>query len=339
MTDLGELRARARAGEPRALGELGRRLLTGHGVAPSPRDAVAALQRAAHGKDAEAIALLARMAAWGALEPQNIDRALDLLAEAAALGWAPARQELQFIARRKSDDWSALRAAIDVSSWTAAPQPTALCASPRVRVLEGFATAAECDWMIEQRRQGMARAQVYSGSAALKTDESRTNSEAGYMIDTADIVLALMRSRISNAIDAPGVFFEVAKLLHYEPHQEFKLHSDFLEPASPDLHQALQILGQRVATFLIYLNDDYEGGATEFPKVNLRFKGRKGDALFFLNVNDNGAPDYNSIHAGLPPTRGEKWLFSQWIRAKPINAMQTPGPMPAPLGPDWLRAR
>ena len=27
---------------------------------------------------------------------------------------------------------------------------------------------------------------------------------------------------------------------------------------------------------------------------------------------------YNTrIHAGLPPTRGEKWIFSQWIRDRP----------------------
>jgi hypothetical protein len=25
----------------------------------------------------------------------------------------------------------------------------------------------------------------------------------------------------------------------------------------------------------------------------------------------------NTLHTGLPPARGEKWLFSQWIRSKP----------------------
>jgi hypothetical protein len=67
---------------------------------------------------------------------------------------------------------------------------------------------------------------------------------------------------------------------------------------------------------LIYLNDDFDGGETNFPLINRRFKGRKGDALFFRNVNDAGAPDIRTLHAGLAPTRGEKWLFSQWARRR-----------------------
>ena len=64
----------------------------------------------------------------------------------------------------------------------------------------------------------------------------------------------------------------------------------------------------------MYLNDDYEGGETEFPAIGLRYRGRRGDALLFANVDIVGNPDRRSIHAGLPPTRGEKWLLSQWIR-------------------------
>ena len=45
------------------------------------------------------------------------------------------------------------------------------------------------------------------------------------------------------------------------------------------------------------------------------------------------APDYESLHAGLAPTRGEKWLFSQWIRSKPVNAFATPGRLPSELDP------
>ena len=71
-----------------------------------------------------------------------------------------------------------------------------------------------------------------------------------------------------------------------------------------------------MATLLIYLNDGFEGGETHFPLTGLRFKGRKGDALLFHNVLPGGAPDPITLHAGLAPARGEKWLFSQWIRDK-----------------------
>ena len=45
------------------------------------------------------------------------------------------------------------------------------------------------------------------------------------------------------------------------------------------------------------------------------------DALFFYNVDENGAPDPLTEHAGVPPTRGEKWLLSQFIR----DRAQLPG--------------
>jgi hypothetical protein len=34
----------------------------------------------------------------------------------------------------------------------------------------------------------------------------------------------------------------------------------------------------------------------------------------FTNVLPDGSPDRRMSHAGLPPTAGEKWLFSQWVR-------------------------
>jgi hypothetical protein len=71
-------------------------------------------------------------------------------------------------------------------------------------------------------------------------------------------------------------------------------------------------------TFLLYLNDGFEGGETEFPLVGVRCKGNKGDALCFWNVLPNGSPDRQTIHAGLPPTQGEKWLLSQWVRNIPM---------------------
>jgi hypothetical protein len=89
---------------------------------------------------------------------------------------------------------------------------------------------------------------------------------------------------------------------------------DFLDPSEPGYLQDLRENGQRAATFLLYLNDDYEGGETEFPNLSWRYKGRKGDALLFWNVNASGAPDPRMLHAGRPPASGEKWIWSQWLR-------------------------
>ena len=67
-------------------------------------------------------------------------------------------------------------------------------------------------------------------------------------------------------------------------------------------------------TALIWLNDDYEGGETDFPDVGVRVKGAVGDMLLFHNVTGEGLPDPRMIHAGLPVTSGVKWMASRWIR-------------------------
>jgi prolyl 4-hydroxylase len=105
-------------------------------------------------------------------------------------------------------------------------------------------------------------------------------------------------------------------VLHYEPGEEFLPHFDFLDVSQPGPAKDVAGRGQRVLTFLIALNDDYDGGETEFPEIGKRWKGRKGSGLFFWNVEPDGTPDRLTRHAGLPPTRGEKWLLSQWIRGR-----------------------
>ena len=92
---------------------------------------------------------------------------------------------------------------------------------------------------------------------------------------------------------------------------------DYLDTTQPGYAREVAERGQRVATFLLYLNDDYEGGETEFPFLGFRYKGKKGDALLFWNVTPSGAPDLNTRHAGTPPTSGEKWVLSQWLRQRP----------------------
>ncbi|MEO7410034.1 MAG: 2OG-Fe(II) oxygenase, partial [Sphingomicrobium sp.] len=69
-------------------------------------------------------------------------------------------------------------------------------------------------------------------------------------------------------------------------------------------------------TALIWLNDDYDGGETDFPDLGVRVKGGVGDLLLFHNVRDDGTPDDRMMHAGLPVTSGVKWMASRWIRGR-----------------------
>jgi prolyl 4-hydroxylase len=99
-------------------------------------------------------------------------------------------------------------------------------------------------------------------------------------------------------------------VLRYAPGEQYREHSDALPGVAPNQ--------QRVLTFLVYLNEDYEGGETAFPAVGLEVRARTGDGLLFRNASPDGTPDPRALHAGLPVTSGAKLIASRWIRAAPL---------------------
>jgi prolyl 4-hydroxylase len=317
--DLEHLRRRASEGDLDALNVLGRALLLGEGVAQSVEEGVRFTNEAAARSQPEALARRALCAAWGIQQPRNIDAALDDLVRAARGGWTAAQQQLQLLAQSTDADWQTLRHSIELSALTSAPAMRVISQRPLIAVVDRFASAAECAWLIARGRPTLGRAKVYRDSATAQMASSRTNSETGFTIANADVFLSLLRDRMASVTSIATKFFEITKLLHYTVDQQFALHSDFLATTTPELRQEIDRRGQRALTLLVYLNDDYDGGATEFPRIGLRFRGKQGDALIFRNIDATGAPDYDSVHAGLPVERGEKWVLSQWMRTKQVG--------------------
>jgi prolyl 4-hydroxylase len=278
-------------------------LLTGDGVAAAPERAAALINAACEAGSAEAASVLATLEAMGVGRPQSWDRAFDYLALAAERGSERAKAQLALVNR------DALPALLT------APERRSICDDPRIRVIEGFASAAECDWIRGIGDGRLEHAQVWDPeSGGVRADPDRTNKAVELKITQMDVVAAILRARISSATGLPVPVFEPAQVMHYEVGQEFRPHHDYLDPAKQGYAQQLARFGQRIATFLLFLNDDYEGGETVFPELGLKHRGAKGDALFFANIDRSGRPDPRTLHAGRPPARGEKWILSQWIR-------------------------
>ena len=283
--------------------------------------------------EAEATHDLAMCAAAGAGVPQDWSLALDHLVRAAELGSQLAQAELAALAgewlrsqeiaageEASYSDWANFRRTVDIAAWLATPRPHIASASPRVATVEGFASPEICDWLIRRARPRLSPAKVYDhDTGGARRENIRTNSECHLPLNDSDIVLLLLRARMAKITELPVDAMEAAVVLHYLPGQEFLPHVDFLDTSSPGYAKDVAKRGQRVLTFLLSLNDDYDGGETEFPVLGKRWKGHRGSGLFFWNVEPDGRPDRRTAHAGLPPTRGEKWLLSQWIRGPAVQ--------------------
>ena len=276
----------------------------------------------------ERLAAFHAMAANGLEGPRHWDQSFDALVEAAEHGSEAAGKQLLLLAEPASEPfvpanvdpgfWLTVRSGINLDSLLACPARKTIRESPRIRAIEGFASLNECAWVIEASRGYLARATVFDHvTGRLIEDPARNNSAASLMFSQMDVVTEILRTRISFATRVPVRAFEPAQILRYEVGQEFVPHVDFLNPDKPGYGEELAIQGQRIATFLIYLGQDYGGGETVFPDIGLSFRGRTGDALFWANLDQQHRPDPLTKHAGLPPTSGEKWVFSQWIRERP----------------------
>ncbi len=324
-------------GDAEALTQLGKRLIVGDRAPSLPREGCRFLVDALNAGGAEAPLRLAALAALGAFTAQNWNTALGLLVTAADRGSVSARRQLALlssntvIARAAANSpeqgpglWRALAASVDLAGWSAPCEGVTVHAEPAIRAFPEFASAEICAWLIERARGKLKRALVYDPVGRRDmADRSRTNTVAEFDLVETDLVQAAIQARMSAACGIPMQNMEAPAVLHYEVGQEIVNHYDFVDPETPNYEREIAERGERVITFLLYLNDDYSGGETDFPRLNVNHKGSAGEGLYFVNALPGGGPDRRMQHAGRPPTRGEKWVVSQFIRnrtALPVAA-------------------
>lgn len=250
----------------------------------------------------ELLSRQAARAAYGWGRAQDWEEALRLLEAAANAGEPDAGHQLQLVTQ------------MPLEQMLSPPAPERLSAQARVATARGFAPPGFSEWLIDRAKDRL--------EAALANDADgeavRTARTCAFGPQERDLVLAVLQERAARLLGVPVACHEPPNAISYEPGQEYRQHADFIEPSIPQFQAELQRLGQRVATVVTYLNEDFDGAETVFPDLDIRFRGRRGDAIYFANVLSDGSPDYLTSHCALPPTRGRKWVLSQWIRTKPF---------------------
>ncbi|MBI3439268.1 MAG: 2OG-Fe(II) oxygenase [Proteobacteria bacterium] len=291
-------------------------LLTRNGQPLDPVAGGRLLETLAHEGDARAAERLAVVSGAGFGRAVDWEAALRWLGAAAEGGYELARKQLRLLTGRSDlEDWNSASRSVDIDAWAGARPIRTVVGSPRVEVAASFMDAACCAWVMERAAPLQTAATVYNPSNAQGMQhDTRTNTVALFTIASLDVPTLLIRERISNTAGVPVTNLERFNVLRYLPGQRFADHVDFLDPAM--FEREIAERGQRVATFLVYLNQDYQEGETSFSRIQKGFRGRTGDALLFRNVDAQGQPDRLTLHEGRPPVGGEKWLLSQFIRDK-----------------------
>lgn len=326
-----ELALGVRAGEAECMRALGIRLLVGDRAPLLPEQGLGFLSEACGAGLPEAAARAAGLLALGVRTPPDWPLALSWLCRAAQGGWARAQSQLLALcddralvacsAAQKDIDWLKVAAAIRLDDWRRSPPAVVRNEDPRVSTFPGFIRGELCAELISYARGHLEPAKVYDavGSQDIIVAH-RSNTIATFDVPRVEFVHSLIQARMSAACGFPESMMEAPTVLHYFPGEQFQSHYDFVNPASsPDYRAEIARNGQRMLTFLVYLNDDYDGGETDFPQLGFTHKGSRGEGIYFVNALPDLSPDKRMLHAGRPTTRGEKWIITQFVRSKPTR--------------------
>jgi prolyl 4-hydroxylase len=260
--------------------------------------------------------LFERAAALGDPDSQVIARAFIAAGVGGPSDWALALRKLDAAA---SDDPNAAAQSGLIQAMDLGPDGTprsefraqTLSVDPEVRLFPGIFSSVECDYLVATAAPLLRPSTVvdpYTGRDI--PHPVRTSSAVGFPFIAENPAIHALNRRLAAASGTDVRAGEPLQVLRYAPGQQYREHSDALPGVAPNQ--------QRVLTALVYLNDDYEGGETAFPAVDLKIRGRAGDGLLFRNASPDGRPNPRALHAGLPVTAGAKLIASRWIRAAPL---------------------
>lgn len=160
--------------------------------------------------------------------------------------------------------------------------------------IEDFLSSKECDeWILFTEMAGYEEATVGLNSGPQMMKSVRNNSRLRHdNQNLANVLWEKLAAFCPDEIDGweKTGLSEHFRFYKYDPNQRFKRHIDGRLKENIDLESRI--------TFLIYLNEDYEGGETAFDNCTIQPK--QGAALCFI---------HEQKHESLPIISGTKYVL------------------------------
>ena len=181
-----------------------------------------------------------------------------------------------------------------------------------MQYINNFISVEDSQYIINLINQNHTRSSVVEGvSDRTAISDYRTSSTSN--LDMNDPVISKINNKIADLLNLDVNKGEAIQGQMYEVGQYFKPHHDYFTGAGYDMH--CKASGNRTHTLMVYLNQDFEGGGTNFPKINQIVLPETGKALWWENMI-NGELQESSLHEGMPVTAGKKYIITSWWREK-----------------------
>jgi len=163
-----------------------------------------------------------------------------------------------------------------------------------IEEFQNFLTEDECQLLI-----GIGESQELKFGQTVGEKIGFRKAKVVWLDNDRHALVRKIKQRIVELTDIPETNQEKLHFVKYNPSGEYKLHHDGRN---------------RRKTALIYLNEGFTGGETEFPKVSQIIKPELGKLVIWENTTESGEKIENAYHAGLPVITGTKYIAVIWIK-------------------------
>ena len=144
-------------------------------------------------------------------------------------------------------------------------------------------TQKECQELIQMIDANHTRSSVVEGGTdRTAISDYRTSSTCN--LSTSNETVNNIHKRIAGILNLDIKKGEAMQGQLYEVGQYFKPHNDFFAGDAYQKHCLAS--GNRTHTFMIYLNDGFKGGGTNFPNQNMVVIPETGKAVMWENMRD-----------------------------------------------------
>lgn len=186
---------------------------------------------------------------------------------------------------------------------------------PRISVFDNLLSIEACNSIIERHsRNGMnpnsgiqSRQESYAQVTELVENRGISLGVDPYHYD-------MLATAIVNSAKIPYSHIEAIDIYNYVEGQYLDLHHDY--PYDPKQINYYRYGGDRVGTGIFFLNDNFVGGQTYFPKLNVEVQPKTGSFLYFQQGYDE-ATNWSTIHESRLITKGTKWIASCFFSDQP----------------------
>lgn len=150
----------------------------------------------------------------------------------------------------------------------------------------------------------------YNGDPGYRTSET-CDLRAGEPLTEA------IEQALADFLGLDPAYGEPLQGQRYAVGQEFKQHTDYFEPSSPDYEKFCAVAGQRTWTAMLYLNEPDAGGATRFKAIDKIVQPETGKLLLWNNLRADGQGNAATLHHGMKVRSGTKYVLTKWYRMRP----------------------